>query len=408
MINGKMNVILDSQHGSSGKGKISSYLADKFGCLNVSSANYPNAGHSLVYGDFKFVAKALPTALGLKRAVGLDMAGYVSPGSGFSIHQLAKEWKECAFPRLYIHDRAMIVTDDHARREREGSDSTKHIASTMQGSGSALSDKIMRRPGVTTVRSMASELFSAVSSICDHDESLLERIHILDPMEFRNVTHSFLEFGSGPWLHEGSQGYALSIDHGSHYPESTSRNCNVQTAMDYMAVPPGFIGDVYMNVRTFPIRVGNVVEEGIQKGYSGDFYPDQQETTWEEIARNAGMPPDIASTLCERERTTVTKRIRRTASLSIQGLKDAVRVNGATKLCVNFIQYLDWNDNGLKGGRSELKLLSKKSRSFIDMVESETNVPVVLIGTGASHDEIIDLMLLMNLRNITHSIFQSI
>ena len=69
-----------------------------------------------------------------------------------------------------------------------------------------------------------------------------------------------------------------------------------------------------------------------------------------------------------------------------------VNLYGATKLCVNFIQYVDWTDAGKKGGREAFETLSKKSRAFIDRVEEAAGIPVVLIGTGALHDEMISLL----------------
>lgn len=401
MQTGKFNVLLDQAWGSSGKGKISTYLADKHGVINISSANLPNAGHSAVFADgTKFIAKAIPTALILKKVSGLGMVGFISPGSGFAPKQLLKEWYECGKPKIFIHDRALYVTDNHALREREGIDSTKHIASTMQGSGTALSDKILRKPDASVVASRKLEdVFShLLSTDVDCQKYIgengmveaLEKIHVIPAMEFRNLTHRIINEGN-TWLHEGSQGYALSIDHGSHYPECTSRNCTLQAAMDYMAVPPSMVGDVWLNLRTYSIRVGNVIEDGEQKGYSGGFYDDSQELTWDEVARRSGMPKEEAAVLAERERTTVTKRIRRVSTFSWIGLKDAVRVNGVTKISVNFVQYLNWNDNGIKGGKEAFQSLSNETRDFIDKVEAVSGVPVVLVGTGALHDEIIDL-----------------
>jgi len=163
----------------------------------------------------------------------------------------------------------------------------------------------------------------------------------------------------------------------------------VQQALDHMAVPPQLLGDVYLNLRTYPIRVGNVVENGVQKGYSGDFYPDCKELTWEQVAAESGMPSEETVKLAERERTTVTKRIRRVCTFSWMGLRDSVRVNGATKLSVNFIQYIDWRDNGLRGGKEAFEKLTPKSRAFISKIEDTTGVPVVLIGTSANHEDMI-------------------
>jgi adenylosuccinate synthase len=395
MQEGKLNVLLDAFWGSSGKGKTSAWLADKFGVTRVSSSNFPNAGHTAAFEDgTKFIAKAIPTAAILKKVKGVGMQCWLSPGSGYDWNQLIKEWVESEKPEINIHSRASIVTAEHKQREASGSESTKHIASTMQGSATAIVDKVLRKADCQLAetidpRIMIESLYESnpvTRDILDRSGALqeIDRIRVVDALVFRKLTHRALRSGH-TWLHEGSQGYALSIDHGSHYPFCTSRNCSVQAAMDHMAVPPSMVGDVYLNLRTFPIRVGNVIEDGVQKGFSGDFYPDCREMTWEEVAAESGMPPEEARMLAERERTTVTKRIRRVCNFSFEGLKDAVAVNGATKLVMNFIQYINWEDAGCV----EFDKLSKKSREFISKVEETVNVPVVLVGTGALHNEMI-------------------
>lgn len=413
MVPGKMNFLLDQAWGSSGKGKTSAWLADKHSVTAVSSSNFPNAGHTARFSDgTKFVAKAIPTAAILKRARGMDMECFISPGSGFSWRQLFTEWMECGRPRIRIHERASLVTEEHRRREQSGLESTKHVASTMQGSAAAIVDKVLRKQGCllagnTDVAQAFKDLtfdkefydhvvFSTVEasaaagSARDAEEDL-GRVELVRPDEFRSLTWAMISAGQ-TWLHEGSQGYALSIDHGSHYPHCTSRNCTLQASMDHMAVPPSLVGDVYLNLRSMPIRVGNVVEDGQEVGFSGDFYPDCEELSWAEVAKRAGMPPDEAAALAERERTTVTKRIRRVCTFSWIGLKDAVRANGATKLVVNFAQYLNWKDAGLRGGKEAFQKLSKESRDFVSRVEETSGVPVVLIGTGADHEDMVCLL----------------
>jgi adenylosuccinate synthase len=394
MKTGQLNVCLDESWGSSGKGKLSTYLADKFGITCVSSSNFPNAGHTAEFGNgYKFVAKAIPTALALHHAKGIGLTGFISPGSGFDTKQLFKEWIQTGKPFLFIHDRASIVTQDHARREREGQESTKHIASTMQGSGTAYADKILRKSDVPLAGSIPTTQWDLTGGeILDQatKDEFVDKVKVVSAYEFRNLTHNILDAGQ-TWLHEGSQGYALSIDHGSHYPQCTSRNCTVQAALDHLAVAPQKLGDVYLNMRSYPIRVGNVVEDGVQKGFSGDFMPDSREVTWEEIATKSGMPSEEAARLAERERTTVTKRIRRVATRSDILLKDAVRVNGVTKLAMNFVQYWNWKDAGLKGGREAFEKLSKETRAELAHIEELVNIPVTIIGTGALHDEVIDL-----------------
>ncbi len=348
-----------------------SYLAN--GAISHNTIAHPNLK------DGKFVAKALPTACGLKKALGREVAGWISPGSSFRWEQFIKEYEECGGPDLYVHDRAGIVTEDHAAREREGAESTKHLASTMQGSGTALADKVLRKQNVPLVGNTPAPI------------DLPGNIQITNGMAFRDATHKIISKGDY-WLHEGSQGYALSIDHGSHYPNCTSRNCTVQAAMDYMAIPPNMVGDVYLNLRSHPIRVGNVYDEsGKELGNSGGWYPDQQELTWDEIAKRANMPEEEAKMLAERERTTVTKRIRRVGTFSQIGLKDAARTCGATKLVLNFVNQINHIDVGLRGGKEALVKFSSETRAFIDMLENCSGLPVVMVGTSALHDDYVYL-----------------
>ncbi|HEY8094505.1 MAG TPA: adenylosuccinate synthetase [Methylobacter sp.] len=397
METGKFNVVIDAFWGSSGKGKLTTYLADKFATTYISSSNYPNAGHSAVFEDgTKFVSKAIPTAAILKRVKGMDIRCFISPGSGFNPDQFLKEWLQSGMPEIHVHGRASLVTNEHAERERSGTDSTMHIASTMQGSGAAIADKIMRKKNVQLTGNVPWREYALHNAVPElgmvEQATFAERVMVEDPMDFRDLTHGILKVGT-TWLHEGSQGYALSIDHGSHYPACTSRNCSLQAAMDHMAVPPQLIGDVYLNLRTYPIRVGNVIDpDGTQRGYSGDFYSDCEELTWEQVAESSGMPPEEARALSERERTTVTKRIRRVSTFSYIGLKDSVRTNGATKLCLNFVQYLDWKDAGLRGGKKAFQKLSMKTRIMIDKIEQVAGVPVVLIGTGPLNEDMISLL----------------
>jgi adenylosuccinate synthase len=392
MQTGKFNCVIDGFWGSSGKGKVSTWLADHFNVSNVSSANLPNAGHSAVFeGGYKYVAKAIPTSACLRQAFGRNINCWISPGSGFSWDRLLKEWVESGKPVINIHERVSIVTADHAKRERDGAESTAHIASTMQGSATALVDKILRRADCQLARNTYVTFMKEMGDKLPPE--FIHSIRVIGSEVFRDSVQTLIE-NSATWLHEGSQGYALSIDHGSHYPNCTSRNCSVQAAMDYMSIPPKMVGDVYLNLRSFPIRVGNLIDpnSGQQLGYSGDFYEDCRELTWGQVALDSGMPREEADKLAESERTTVTKRIRRVCTFSDTGLKDAVRTNGATKLSMNFIQYINWNDAHLNGGPEAFCKLSKKSRAFIEHVENVANVPVVLIGTGALHHEMISLL----------------
>jgi adenylosuccinate synthase len=87
----------------------------------------------------------------------------------------------------------------------------------------------------------------------------------------------------------------------------------------------------------------------------------------------------------------VTKRIRRVATQSWSLLEDAARNCCATKLVLNFPQYIHWSAHGLRGGYEMRAKLHPKVREYVDKMEDVTGLPVTLIGTGAEHDQYIYL-----------------
>jgi adenylosuccinate synthase len=371
---GKFNTIVDSAWGSSAKGAASCRLAEIHGVQNLSSGNFPNAGHTCIKGDEKFVAKALPTGAILKKLGILQPTLWIGPNSGFELAQFEKELGQTGYTPgqdLLIHERAMIVEQRHIDAEAPaGSKSTLHISSTMSGSGAAFTDKAMR----TKEARVAGSTLPALS-----------------PNAFWQETQSRM-FGGESFLHEVSQGFALSINYGTHYPHCTFRDCTPQQAYADFGVTKDFIGDVYLNVRSFPIRVGNNYDgSGQQIGYSGDCLSDQQELTWEQIALAAEMPAEEVAALAERERTTVTKKIRRAFTPSWDLLRYSAQFCGATKLILNFPQYIHWSAFKVRGGPEALLTLHPKVREYIDRMEEETNLPVVMVGTGADHDDYIYL-----------------
>lgn len=367
---GKFNVVLDAQWGSSGKGKLCAFLADMYGATQASSSNMPNAGHTVQFeGGGRYIFKCLPSALALNAERGRSITGWISPGSSFFVERFIQELVESE-SSVRVHARAQIMQNKH--REAEAT-ATRHVASTMQGCGAALCEKIMRGP---QVKLAGSQLFDTADAA------------ILEPDTFRYLTHDALRRGA-MWLHEVSQGYALSIDHGTHYPYCTSRNCTTQAALDQMSVPPAMLGDVYLNLRPFPIRVGNVVDEtGHEVGNSGPFEPWGREVTWDYVAEKSGMPSEERDLLFKNELTTVTKRLRRVGTLSNKWIREACLYNGVTKLCLNFANYVDWSCKGMRG--DSRAVLPKKVREFIDNLEDEVGLaPVAFVGTGPNHEDMV-------------------
>lgn len=374
MEKGKFNTVVDSAWGSSGKGAASTRLADIHGVKHLSSCNFPNAGHTVIIDEKKFIFKVLPSGAALLPTRKKNVELWVGPNSGFKLEQFQAEVEWTGFQvgtNLHVHDRAVLVTDDHVAQESPGgTQSTLHISSTMSGSGAAFTAKAMRKKELETAKHAGIGI---------------------DNWKFYQGLQDGMARGETA-LHEVSQGFALSINHGTHYPQCTFRDSTPQQAYADFGITKSAIGDVYLNVRSFPIRVGNNYDaNGVQIGYSGDGMSDGKELSWEQVAKLAGMPDDEAQALAERERTTVTKKIRRVFEPSWELLSFSARFCGATKLVLNFPQYIHWSAHKVRGGNKEFLKMHPSVLEYVEKMQDVTNLPVVLIGTGADHDDYVYL-----------------
>lgn len=299
----RVDVVVDLQFGSTGKGLLSAYLSTRERYTGAISVNMPNAGHTAY--DFegnKFVHKVLPSGL---FSPYLEFIG-IGPGSVFSIDRLAKEWANVKDKiqgefQLMIHEAAGVLTEGHAEIERA---SLGRIASTMQGSGAALCDKVMRNPGAIA----RDNEFAILAKVPD--------AKILTSQQWTSLIHH----STGPILVEGSQGYSLGLSAG-FYPHCTSRDCTPARVLADANVPLQMVRHVHGSCRVHPIRVGNVPE-----GTSGGWYKDQQEICFGTL----GVAP---------ETTTVTGRVRRVATFSKIQIQEAILAAMPDHIFLNFFQY---------------------------------------------------------------------
>ena len=289
-----------------------------------------------------------------------DASLWICPGSVFDPALALKEREMCGHTGdVLVHSRATLLRPTDKAAENEIG-SIRAIASTGQGCSVAMQRKRNRETDALWGSHQAGKFSGTLPSV------------------WSDVVHEVLA-KKEMWLHEVSQGWALSLDWGTHYPQCTSRNCTTQGALDEVGVSPALLGDVYLNLRTYPIRVGNTAE-----GNSGGWWWDQTEVDWDHVAATCGMDPAILKT---RELTTVTKRLRRVATFSYDLVARAARHNGATKIVINFANYICPGVEGLRG--DSLSILPKAARVFVDSVERATNVQVVGVGTGADLQDMV-------------------
>jgi adenylosuccinate synthase len=296
---GKAAVIIDGQFGSTGKGLIAGYLADKNDCQIATTNASANAGHTTIIGKRKIVTFHMPTFA----VINDRCRAYLNAGAIINPDLLLQEIEEFNMhDRLVIHPRAAVILPEHVEAEYAADSAQTKLASTRKGVGTALAAKVLRK---TTLAGDIPSLRPWIGKI--------------------DVGHE-LDFGKRVVV-EIPQGFSLGINSGLAYPHCTSRDVTVMQGMADALIHPSYLGEVMMSLRTFPIRVGNVVEDGKQIGWSGPCYHDQEEVTFEDL----GVAPEL---------TTVTKRVRRIFTWSNDQYCEAYDVNKPGLVFLNFVNYL--------------------------------------------------------------------
>lgn len=324
------HVLVDGQFGSTGKGVLAAWLARE--AINsgntawggvISNAG-PNSGHTFYHGDEKIVLKQLPTFAVAAALMGMVHPIYLSAGAIIDPEILRKEAE--AYPGLiFIHPNAAVITQ--ADKDSEHSGTVAAVAGTRSGTGAALARKVLRDP---------TAVYSHYHFLNGGPHNVYVRS---DPFDW-DTKRYFVEV---------SQGFSLGLNQ-QFYPKCTSRECTVSQALSDAGIPPRGHAKTYMSVRTYPIRVGNVDGHS-----SGDWYPDQEETSWEELG-------------VEAELTTVTQRVRRVATFSAEQFVDAVRANDPDVVFVNFLNYVP--DDDQEKFIDAIKALRDECPRFFDILGS--------------------------------------
>jgi adenylosuccinate synthase len=304
----QIDLIMDLQYGSTGKGLLAGYLAETSKPDGVATCNMPNAGHTYIdkVGNV-MIHKVLPNGIVSPNLTSV----FIGPGAVFDPARLefevleAKKMGYLETACVYIHPNAMVLREDHRDLEQQ---SLSNISSTMQGSMAATVEKMVRDPDK---RCLASDVYTPQMDrvyVVDHDQWM----HRIDACE--------------KILAEGSQGFSLGLNQ-RFWPYCTSRECTPYRLLSDMGLPQ-IRATVWGTLRTYPIRVGNTPD-----GFSGPVYYDQAELTWEDLDQPA-------------ETTTVTGRIRRVFSFSREQLDEALWHCRPDHLFLNFANYMNEADLG--------------------------------------------------------------
>lgn len=328
-------VVVGTQWGDEGKGKISNYLSEHADMV-VRYQGGDNAGHTIVFGGNTYKLHLIPSGVFFSHVTNVLANGMVI--NPFSFLEEINYIKNQGFKadNVVISDRAHIILpyhqlQDSANESKRGDDK---IGTTNKGIGPAYTDKVSRE-GIRMADFIGPNFKEILNKKIEQKNKDLVAFGIT-PLDFQEVYTKCLEAQKQliPYVHdtitlinetidagkvvifEGAQGALLDVDFGS-YPYVTSSNTSGGGVCIGSGVGPKKINEILGIVKAYSTRVG-----------SGAF-PTEFEDEVAQFIRKTGN-----------EYGTTTKRPRRIGWFDAVLLKYSSLVNGLTGLSVMLLDVL--------------------------------------------------------------------
>src|SRR5574340_1517453 len=339
-------VVIGTQWGDEGKGKIVDWLTDRAqGVVRFQGGH--NAGHTLVVAGKKTVLHLIPSGI-LRDKV----TCYIGNGVVLSPTALIEEMDMLlaagvdVASRLKISEACPLIMPHHVAldRAREIAKGAGKIGTTGRGIGPAYEDKVARR-ALRLQDLFHRERFAAkLGEVLDHHNFMLKNYYKAEVVSFNQTLDSMMAMAErlkpmvadvprslyevnkagGNLLFEGAQGTLLDVDHGT-YPFVTSSNCIAGAATTGSGVGPQMLHYVLGITKAYTTRVG-----------SGPFPTELDDEVGKHLASRGN------------EFGATTGRPRRCGWFDAAALKRSIQINGVSGLCVTKLDVLD--------GMQELKV----------------------------------------------------
>ena len=419
-------VVLGTQWGDEGKGKVVDLLTDRAKYV-VRYQGGHNAGHTLVIDGEKTVLHLIPSGILRENVTCIIGNGVVlSPEALMTEVSMLEERGVPVRERLKISEACPLILPYHVALDvaREKARGTKAIGTTGRGIGPAYEDKVSRR-GLRVGDLFNAEDFAAkLKEVLDIHNFTLTQYYGEEPVDFDKTLADAMavadilramvvdvtdeldkaQKAGLPIMFEGAQGTLLDIDHGT-YPYVTSSNTTVGGVATGAGFGPLNLDYVLGIVKAYTTRVG-----------SGPF-PTELE---DDVGQHLGVKGH--------EFGATTGRKRRTGWFDAVAMKRAVQINSITGFCLTKLDVLDgletlqicvgykdkdgnvkdvppmaadgydlvtpvyeempgWSDNTF--GVTDYDLLPQAAKDYIARLEVITGVPVDIISTGPDRNETI-------------------
>ena len=332
-------VVIGTQWGDEGKGKIVDWLTDEVAAV-VRFQGGHNAGHTLVVNGKKTVLRLIPSGI-----LHHQVTCYIGNGVVLSPEALLHEIDELAvagvevMSRLRISEACPLILPYHVAidQARELALGIAKLGTTGRGIGPCYEDKVARRAIRLHDLYFPQRFKEKLIEVLDYHNFVLKHYLKAETVSVDSVFESTLKMGERlkpmiadvsadlhrlmadgkSLLFEGAQAALLDVDHGT-YPYVTSSNCLAGQASAGAGVGPQALNYVLGITKAYATRVG-----------SGPF-PTELENDIGERLRKRGN-----------EFGSVTGRPRRCGWFDAAALKRAAQINGLSGLCITKLDVLD-------------------------------------------------------------------
>ncbi len=424
---GKSVVVLGTQWGDEGKGKIVDLLTEQVSVVARFQGGH-NAGHTLVIRGEKTVLHLLPSGI-LRDGV----TCVIGNGVVISLEALLSEMGRLEASGVPVRERLKIsascplilpshVALDQAREKRLG---ISKIGTTGRGIGPAYEDKVGRR-GIRLGEVLHADHFAErLKELLEYHNFMLKNYYQVDMVDYNRALAESLDYAEqvrsmvadtidilhghrkagDNILFEGAQGSLLDIDHGT-YPFVTSSNTTAGGTATGSGYGPLYLDYILGITKAYTTRVG-----------SGPFPTELFDATGQHLA------------VVGKEKGATTGRDRRCGWFDAAAVRLAIRINSVSGICLTKLDVLDGLETikvctGYKGvgansssslmnmdsyqnlepvyvelpgwkestvGAKSLDALPENARAYIRYIEEIIEAPVDIISTGPDREETIVL-----------------
>jgi len=321
-------------YGDEGKGKIIAYLSKKDNpAIAVRGGVGPNAGHTFTFEGKEYKVRMLPSA-----ALNPTTRLLIGAGVLVSPQVLLKEIAMFnADDRTFVDAQCGVIEQAHIDRDKAEDHLKSKVGTTGTGTGPANADRALR----------TLKLAKDIPELSLYVEDV------------SNSVNYALESGEKV-LVEGTQGTYLSLFHGG-YPYVTSKDVTASGICSDIGIGPKRVDEVLVVFKAYVTRVGGG--------------PLQNELSEEEAKKRGWL-----------EFGSVTGRQRRASPFNMNLAKKAIRLNSGTQLAVTKMDVLFPQCASVR----EYVKMPAEAKKFIENIEGETGLKVILIGTGPELYDVVD------------------